>query len=165
MNRVDLPVSMRGTKAPVSMWVPEYEVEHQALQQVRNVADLPWVAKVAVMPDIHMGVGASIGTVIAMRGAVSPATAGVDLGCGIAAVPTSLTVADLPDSLRDLRLDVEAAIPVGFAGHDGLADIADAKVRSAVSRHLSTFGSLRADTIADREGRAVAQCGTLGGGN
>lgn len=165
MNTVDLPISMAGTDSPVRMWVPEDEVEQAALGQVRNVADLPWVAKVAVMPDIHLGVGASIGTVIAMRGAVSPATVGVDLGCGMAAVPTSLTADELPDSLHALRLDVEAAIPVGFNGHEGMARVPDRRVSAAVLKHFQSFGSLRAAGIADREGKARAQCGTLGGGN
>lgn len=163
----ELPVSMRGTKAPVKMWIPEHEVESQALQQVRNVADLPWVDRVAVMPDVHMGVGASIGTVIAMRDAVSPATCGVDLGCGMVAVQTNINLSDLPDSLLSLRLGIESRIPVGFNAHDGAAKLPRGNERLVMdlAKHFDQFSSLRAEKIADREGKAVAQCGTLGGGN
>lgn len=165
LPHTDLPHHMPGTSADVAMWIPTHEVEPKALTQVRSVADLPWVERVAVMPDVHMGMGASIGTVIAMRGAVSPATVGVDIGCGMAAVPTSLTAADLPDDLGPLRSAVEAAIPVGFQAHSGRARTSDHRLTAAVDAHLSTFESLRAPKVQDRFGRAVAQCGTLGGGN
>ena len=74
------------------------------MQQLQNIAALPWAVKhVAVMPDVHFGKGATVGSVIALRDAVSPAAVGVDIGCGMAAVRTSLTANDLPDSLRRLR--------------------------------------------------------------
>ena len=77
------------------------EVDTQVITQLKNVAALPWVAHhVAVMPDVHLGKGATVGSVIAMRGAVAPAAVGVDIGCGMAAVKTSLTAKDLPDDLR-----------------------------------------------------------------
>jgi tRNA-splicing ligase RtcB len=70
-----------------------------ALDQLRNVSNLPWVHGVAVMPDVHYGKGATVGSVIAMRDAVAPAAVGVDIGCGMTAVRSSLTVEDLPDDL------------------------------------------------------------------
>src|SRR5258708_16709348 len=79
------------TSAPIRMWADPETVEPKALEQLRNVAALPWTQGVAVMPDVHLGIGATVGSVIAMRGAVSPAAVGVDIGCGMSAVKTSLT--------------------------------------------------------------------------
>src|SRR5688572_5626453 len=81
-------------------------------------ASLPWVAHhVAVMPDVHVGKGATVGSVIALRGAVAPAAVGVDIGCGMAALKTNLTARDLPDDLKRLRLAIEAEVPVGREQH------------------------------------------------
>ena len=81
---------LRGQTVDARLWTPVDQVESQALTQLRNIASLPWVAHVAVMPDVHFGKGATVGSVIAMRGAVSPAAVGVDIGCGMGAVRTSL---------------------------------------------------------------------------
>lgn len=117
-------------------------------------------------PDVHFGKGATVGSVIAMRGAVAPSAVGVDIGCGMAAVRTSLTVDDLPDDLAPLRHAIEAAIPVGWSSHDGAADLRrDPELQRRVRAHLRGFADLRAPRVADREAKAVAQCGTLGGGN
>ena len=118
-----MPTStINGRNVPIRMWAPMEEVDSNVIAQLKNVAALPWVAHhVAVMPDVHLGKGATVGSVIAMRGAVAPAAVGVDIGCGMAAVETSLTSRDLPDDLRRLRLAIEAAIPVGWHGHDGAA--------------------------------------------
>ncbi len=110
--------TLHGTRAPVRMWTEPHLVEEQALKQVRNIGSLPWVHGVAVMPDVHYGKGATVGSVIAMRDAVAPAAVGVDIGCGMSAVRTSLTAADLPDDLGALRGRIEDAIPVGFRSHD-----------------------------------------------
>ena len=96
----EFPVALEGAKSPTLMWAQEHEVEAQALQQLRNIAALPWVHGVRVMPDVHLGKGATVGSVIAMKQAVSPAAVGVDIGCGMDGVLTSLTAADLPDDLR-----------------------------------------------------------------
>ena len=107
-------ITIKGRNVPIEMWAPLEEVDTQVITQLKNVAALPWVAHhVAVMPDVHLGKGATVGSVIAMRGAVAPAAVGVDIGCGMAAVKTSLTAKDLPDDLRRLRLEIEDAIPVG----------------------------------------------------
>src|SRR5499427_6104280 len=98
------------THVPIHLWSPLADVEGAALAQLRNIASLPWCfSHVAVMPDVHLGKGATVGSVVAMRGAVSPAAVGVDIGCGMAAVRTSLTSNDLPDDLRRLRSALEAA--------------------------------------------------------
>ena len=113
---------IKGKTVPVKIWSPLEDVESAALAQLRNIASLPWVYHhVAAMSDVHLGVGATVGSVVATKGAISPAAVGVDIGCGMAAVKTSLFARNLPDSLRDLRSDIEAAIPVGPNGHEDLA--------------------------------------------
>src|SRR4051812_23270768 len=112
-------ITVPGDGVDIRLWTRPEEVEPQAMQQLRNISALPWAVKhVAVMPDVHFGRGATVGSVIALRDAVSPAAVGVDIGCGMTAVRTSLTAGDLPDSLRKLRGLIEAAVPVGFAQHD-----------------------------------------------
>ena len=160
------PATLAGTPAPVLMWANESEVEDEALAQLRRIADLPWVQGVRVMPDVHLGKGATVGSVIAMRQAVSPAAVGVDIGCGMSAVRTSLTLSDLPDDLHPLRLAIEAAVPVGFNAHDGGAPLAGKpELASAFGSLMGEFGELQAPRIANRASRAAAQCGSLGGGN
>src|SRR3954470_5707619 len=106
--------TINGANVPIRVWAPLDEVEPNVIAQLKNVAALPWVAHhVAVMPDVHAGRGATVGSVIAMQGAVAPAAVGVDIGWGMAAVETSLTSGDLPDDLRGLRTAIERAIPVG----------------------------------------------------
>src|SRR5687768_3807540 len=109
--------TMAGTRAPVRMWIDPLTVEHQALQQIRNAGNLPWVHGVALMPDAHFGKGACVGSVIAMKDAVSPATVGVDIGCGMNAVPVGLHESQLPDDLGRIRSAIEAAVPVGQSSH------------------------------------------------
>src|SRR6188472_3003245 len=110
--------TLKGDRVPIQLWASVHEVESDAIRQLKSVAALPWVAHhVAVMPDVHVGKGATVGSVIALRGAVAPAAVGVDIGCGMAAVKTSVRANDLPDSLRTLRLAIEAAVPVGHEGH------------------------------------------------
>lgn len=92
------------------------------MQQLRNVSTLPWIKGLAVMPDVHYGKGATVGSVIAMHGAVCPAAVGVDIGCGMSAVKTSLTANDLPGDLSRLRSRIERAIPVGRGMHDDPVD-------------------------------------------
>src|SRR5437764_1698770 len=109
---------IRGRKADILAWTNPDEIEGVALEQLKNISSLPWVFHhVAAMPDVHYGKGATVGSVIAMKGAVSPAAVGVDIGCGVGAVRTSLTASDLPDNLHGLRRAVEQAIPVGFNEH------------------------------------------------
>lgn len=169
----EYPVPLTGAKAPTLMWAHEHEVEPQALNQLRNIASLPWVAGVRVMPDVHLGAGAAIGSVIAMRDAVSPNAVGVDIGCGMVGVKTSLTASDLPDDLSALRSAIEAAVPVGFNAHDEQVDLrkvrpidgAAGKARLAGEKAFwDRFSGLH-DGVQKLEGRARRQMGTLGGGN
>ena len=100
--------------APIKSWTKGVPVEEQAWNQVQNVARLPFVHRhVAVMPDVHWGIGATVGSVIPTAGAIVPAAVGVDIGCGMMAVPTSLTAADLPDDLGRLRAEIERRVPHG----------------------------------------------------
>jgi tRNA-splicing ligase RtcB len=102
--------------APIKAWTRGVPVEESAANQLRNVARLPFIHKwVAVMPDVHWGIGATVGSVIPTVGAVVPAAVGVDIGCGMMAVQTTLTASDLPESLREVRSAIERAVPHGFA--------------------------------------------------
>jgi len=160
-----MPTStINGRNVPIRMWAPMEEVDSNVIAQLKNVAALPWVAHhVAVMPDVHLGKGATVGSVIAMRGAVAPAAVGVDIGCGMAAVETSLTSRDLPDDLRRLRLAIEAAIPVGWHGHDRAAwqDAGD-ELRATGQALMDRYADLGASV---NPGTVNCQIGTLGGGN
>lgn len=99
---------------PIKMWTQGVPVEADALTQLKNTARLPFIFRhLAVMPDVHLGLGSTIGSVIPTVGAIIPAAVGVDIGCGMMAVRTSLVAADLPDQLHDLRAAIEAAIPHG----------------------------------------------------
>jgi tRNA-splicing ligase RtcB len=98
----------------VKAWTKGVELDDKARQQLMNVASLPFIHKwVAAMPDAHWGMGATIGSVIATKGAIIPAAVGVDLGCGMVASRTSLKASDLPDNLHELRSAIEAAVPHG----------------------------------------------------
>ncbi|MFI7617993.1 RtcB family protein [Nonomuraea terrae] len=155
-----------GTRRPLRMWTEPETVEPQAMQQLRNVANLEWVHGVAVMPDVHHGKGATVGSVIAMKGAVSPAAVGVDIGCGMTAVKTSYRAAQLPDNLAYLRGKLEQAVPVGFGLHKRPVD--PGKVHgmktSGWAEFWKGFDDLAPAVHARRE-RAEAQMGSLGGGN
>jgi len=99
---------------PVKMWTQGVPVDENAKKQLLNASRLPFIHKwIAVMPDVHLGKGATIGSVIPTRGAIIPAAVGVDIGCGMMAVRTSLQAGDLPDNLTPLRSAVEQAVPHG----------------------------------------------------
>ncbi|HEX5542374.1 MAG TPA: RtcB family protein [Micromonospora sp.] len=157
---------LAGTRAPVRVWTDPYGIEPQAAQQLRNMGALPWVEGVAVMPDVHYGKGATVGSVIAMRQAISPAAVGVDIGCGMSAVRTSLTASDLPDNLAPLRSDIEATVPVGFAQHDNAVNTRRVRglEQGGWEAFWRQFGTLD-ESVSKLETRAHRQMGTLGGGN
>ncbi|MBB6121274.1 RtcB family protein [Nocardiopsis algeriensis] len=155
-----------GDRVPIRMWADPDEVESAAMKQLRNVTRMPWVHGLAVMPDVHYGKGATVGSVIAMRDAVSPAAVGVDIGCGMTAVRTGLTAERLPDDLGRLRSALEAAVPVGFHAHDEPVD--PASVPGLRSTGWEGFWDGFADlapAVHFRLERALRQMGTLGGGN
>ncbi|HIW62123.1 MAG TPA: RtcB family protein [Candidatus Stackebrandtia excrementipullorum] len=156
---------LRGEGASIRLWADPDSVEEAAMQQLFNVSRLPWVEGLAVMPDVHYGIGATVGSVIAMRGAVSPAAVGVDIGCGMTAQATSLTADDLPDDLSRLRGAIEKAIPVGREAHKHSVDVdhLGLKVRGW-HRFWSDFDDL-AKPVGRLKAKAMQQLGTLGGGN
>ena len=158
------PVVLPGSRVHVKMWADPATVEDHAMAQLRNVANLPWVHGVAVMPDVHYGKGATVGSVIAMRDAVSPAAVGVDIGCGMTAVRTSLRAADLPDDLARLRRRIEDAVPVGFNAHKRPVPTSRVPGVGGWDAFWSGFGGLIGSVQQLRE-RALHQMGTLGGGN
>lgn len=165
-DRAQLPINLADTAAPVRIWLPQEEADDAALAQLRNIADLPWVHGVRAMPDCHLGIGATVGSVIAMRGAVSPAAVGVDIGCGVAAVRTDLVEEDLED-LGALRSAIEAAIPVGFAAHEealSATELARLGARAGLEQFWEGFSALPA-AVQKREEKARKQLGTMGGGN
>jgi tRNA-splicing ligase RtcB len=160
-----MPCTINGGRVPIRLWANPHEVESDALRQLKAVANLPWVAHhVAVMPDVHVGRGATVGSVIAMRGAIAPAAVGVDIGCGMAAVKTSLTAARLPDSLRKLRLAIEEAVPVGRRQHTTPVWQQSELWRATTEALLERFWAFEPG-MQTSAGRVNLQLGTLGGGN
>ncbi|WP_031073797.1 RtcB family protein [Streptomyces sp. NRRL WC-3742] len=155
-----------GIRVPIRMWTDPATVEGAAMQQLRNISALPWLHGLAVMPDVHLGKGATVGSVIAMNGAVCPAAVGVDIGCGMSAVKTSLTAKDLPDDLSRLRSKIEQAIPVGRGLHTDPVD--PTKLHGFRASGWDDFWQ-RFDGVAEevkwRRERAMQQMATLGGGN
>ena len=150
---------IQGKNVDIHLWARPSEVEGAALGQLRNVAALPWVFHhVAAMADVHLGAGATVGSVIAMKGAVAPAAVGVDIGCGMGAVRTNLSASDLPDSLHAVRSDIERVVPVGFSMHREAVPAPAAEALWAEFPDLS-------DKVQGLLRRAELQMGTLGGGN
>src|SRR5919204_275793 len=97
---------------PIKAWTKGVSIEPEAEKQLRNVASLPFVYKwVAAMPDVHWGIGATVGSVIPTKGAIIPAAVGVDIGCGMIAVQTTLSANQLPDNLKGIRDAIENAVP------------------------------------------------------
>ena len=144
---------------PIKAWTRGVALEEAAKRQLENVARLPIVFHhVAVMPDVHFGIGATVGSVVATEKAIIPAAVGVDIGCGMAAGRTSLNASDLPDNLQGLRRALEQAIPVGFNQHR------DAIERPQDAELWRDFENLT-PAVRDLLGKARKQLGTLGGGN
>lgn len=158
---------------PIKAYVNGVQLEQQALQQLRNLAELPFIHHhVAAMPDVHWGMGATVGSVIATKGAIIPAAVGVDIGCGMVAQRTNLTASDLPDDLGDLRSAIEAAIPHGRTNDGGRGDrgaweSAPAKVERALAKLYPRLTDIvkKHPQIERAADRAALHAGTLGGGN
>jgi tRNA-splicing ligase RtcB len=158
-------------RAPIKAWTRGVPVEARAREQLERVARLPFIhGWVAAMPDVHWGIGAAVGSVIPTRGAVIPAAVGVDIGCGMMAVETSLRAADLPDNLRTLRTAIEAAVPHGRTDNGGPNDKgAWQRLPSATRRAWKGLepgyrGIASKHPKIDR-GSHVGHLGTLGTGN
>ncbi|PMB13048.1 RNA-splicing ligase RtcB, partial [Fischerella thermalis CCMEE 5328] len=102
-----------STPSPVLSWA-NHPLGSEEIKMAKNVASLPFVFKhVALMPDVHLGKGALVGSVIATKEAIIPAAVGVDIGCGMAAIKTPFKSEQLESKLKKIRLDIESAIPTG----------------------------------------------------
>jgi tRNA-splicing ligase RtcB len=169
---VYMPEEGSGVKGwPVKAWTKGVQVEDQARQQLLNAAQMPFVFQwIAAMPDVHWGMGATVGSVIPTKGAIIPAAVGVDIGCGMMAVETSLTASNLPDNLKPIRDAIEQAVPHGRTNHGGVGD------RGAwgeiPGRSLEVWGTLKPgyDAILAKHpkldrGNHSNHLGTLGTGN
>lgn len=109
--------------APLKLWDSHQAFDESAMMQLRNTAKLPFIYKhVAGMPDVHWGMGATIGSVIATKGAIVPAAVGVDIGCGMMAVQTTLKASQMPDNLHSIRCEIESAVPHGRTNNGGKGD-------------------------------------------
>lgn len=162
-----MPIQKVISKGKVPVKIYTDEVEHSAMEQLYNLSQLPIIhSHIAAMPDVHMGKGATVGSVIPTKGAIIPAAVGVDIGCGMNAVRLSINANQLPDSLKRVRTAIEAAVPVGFNMHK--------YDRARPSTVKALMGGL--DEIIGRHKKIyslqkkpyqtwVRQLGTLGGGN
>ncbi|MDX2215460.1 MAG: RtcB family protein [Oculatellaceae cyanobacterium bins.114] len=147
-----------STPAPVLSWA-NHALGSEETQMAKNVASLPFVFKhVALMPDVHLGKGALVGSVVATKDALIPAAVGVDIGCGMCAVKTPFTVDQLDGKLKQIRSDVEALIPVGFNENKAVDKTA------SNWQGWNHFKELHRG-VQDLKGKAMRQMGSLGGGN
>src|SRR5271165_5646193 len=110
-------------KLPIKVWSDLDKVEEKAIQQLKNMAHMPFVFKhVAAMPDVHLGVGATVGSVIATKKAIIPAAVGVDIGCGMMAVKTTLDYKIVQDKVVEIRKSIERSIPVGHESNNRITE-------------------------------------------
>jgi len=156
---------------PVRSWTRGVVIDPEAQKQLMNVAKLPFIYRwIAAMPDVHWGIGATVGSVIPTKGAIIPAAVGVDIGCGMMALQTSLNARDLPDNLKNIRNALELAVPHGRTDRGGRNDRGAwhnipagsaevwATLKPAYDRILQKHPSLN-------RGNDVNHLGTLGTGN
>ena len=156
---------------PIKAWTRGVALEQAAEKQLLNVASLPFVFKwVAAMPDVHWGIGATVGSVIPTKGAIIPAAVGVDIGCGMMAVKTSLNSRHLPDNLHGIRTAIEQAVPHGRTDNGGAND--RGAWHDAPAPHLDAWSHLqeRFERIVSKypklaHPQRINHLGTLGTGN
>jgi tRNA-splicing ligase RtcB len=156
---------------PIKAWTKGVPLEAEARQQLVNVAQLPFIFKwVAAMPDVHWGIGATVGSVIPTKGAIIPAAVGVDIGCGMMAAQTDLNARDLPDGLKGIRSAIEKAVPHGRTNHGGRGD--RGAWANIPARNLEVWQTLKPgyDAILEKHpkldrGNHANHLGTLGTGN
>jgi len=166
-----MPIKQTLHKGLVPVHIFTDDIQHEALQQLLNIANLLIVhPHVAAMPDVHAGIGATVGSVIPTRAAIIPAAVGVDIGCGMNAVRTTLTASQLPDNLARLRSAIEASIPVGFEQHEWnkVRGSAHARVGRPLNDRLDRIVAKHKGIMKMQHKFAqtwICQIGTLGGGN
>lgn len=171
MSEVSYEVMQDGG-VPIKSWTIGVPFEDKARSQLKNISRMPFIHKwVAAMPDVHLGKGATIGSVVPTLGAVIPAAVGVDIGCGMMAVKTSLTAKDLPDNLFGIRSAIEAAVPHGRSarargGRDkGAWSNAPDDVLSAWAPLMNQFDVLKEKHRVLKNTNNLNHLGTLGTGN
>lgn len=150
---------------PVKVYTKD--IAPEAIEQLRNMAKLEFVhSHIAVMPDVHLGKGATVGSVIPTKSAIIPAAVGVDIGCGMNAVRLSLTASELPDSLHRVRTAIEQQVPVGFNMHNQIT--AKASTLDPLGKRLKRITDKHPGLLKMLKGfdqTWAKQLGTLGGGN
>lgn len=162
---------MQENGKPIKLWTRGVPIDERSKNQLIQTAQMPFVYKwVAVMPDVHYGIGATIGSVIPTKGAIIPAAVGVDIGCGMMATRTSLTASDLPDNLFALRSELEQRIPHGLSKGRGRRDVGS--WHNAPSEVDTVWGTLATDfkLLCDKypaleKTNNHKHLGTLGTGN
>ena len=148
---------------PVKAWVDGVEFDDGARRQVENIAALPFVHEhVAVMPDVHLGKGATVGSVIATVGALVPAAVGVDIGCGMMAQRLTISAEDLPSDLSRVRTAIEKVVPVGKGAHKHAPESVDNVWEGSLGERYRDVVD-HAPAVSTRN--VPEQLGTLGGGN
>ena len=156
---------------PAKMWTRGVPVEEQAKAQLLNTASMPFIFKhLAVMPDVHYGIGSTVGSVIPTKGAIIPAAVGVDIGCGMMAWQLTLSAKVLPDSLAAIRSDIERAVPHGFVTTQGRAlkggwETAPAAVSTRWRKLEDRYNAILTKHPKIAHKRPVQQLGSLGTGN
>ena len=156
---------------PIKMWTRGVPVDDKAKTQLAATARMPFVFKhVAVMPDVHVGIGATVGSVIPTKGAIIPAAVGVDIGCGMMAARTSLVASDLPDNLEGVRAAIERAVPHGRDVKQGKRDPGSwgdppAAIVEAWATLAARFTAITAKYPKLAKSNNMVHLGTLGTGN
>ncbi|MDR0237348.1 RtcB family protein [Acinetobacter sp.] len=156
---------------PIKMWTKGVPVDEKSKEQLLKTAQMPFIYKwMAVMPDVHVGIGATIGSVIPTKGAIIPSAVGVDIGCGMMAARTSLTASDLPDNLHALRTELERLIPHGMTKGRGRRDRGSwdtptERVDQAWAELVTDFEYICAKHPRLKNTNNHKQLGTLGTGN
>lgn len=146
------------------------DIEPEAIEQIDNVAKMPFIFKhVAIMPDVHYGIGATIGSVIATKKAIIPAAVGVDIGCGMSAIKTNLVASDLPETLKTVRNQIERDVPLGAGRKHADGEIANVLKKLDLTgkvERLKGFSSTLSGELMGRVSKNwVDQLGSLGSGN
>lgn len=155
-----LELANKSIHQKILVWTDPYSIEQEAQTQLRNLSELPILAgHIAVMPDVHVGKGATVGSVVATRGAIIPAAIGVDIGCGMMACKLPFSSKHLPDSLAWLRSYIESRIPVSHNSHK------EATSEAQSWGAYKVFDSVIPKKKQDLKSRSMSQLGTLGGGN
>ncbi|HWH76094.1 MAG TPA: RtcB family protein, partial [Candidatus Binatus sp.] len=171
MNQTNYNFIQCENGVPIKAWTKGVAVEAVAEKQLRNVAAMPFIYKwVAAMPDVHWGIGATVGSVIPTQGAIIPAAVGVDIGCGMMALQTTLTANQLPDNLHAMRTAIEKAVPHGRTDNGGRKD--KGAWRELPKRQIGVWRQIeqRYKSITEKyprldRGNDVNHLGTLGTGN